>query len=232
MNRIQKDALAMAVAGLVFLIVAVVGFTPLYFTPLLAGDYTPPSPWMHSHALSSLAWLLIFLIQPLLIVAKRRPAHRLFGRIGLLVAVVTLITGVALQLDFLPLGQGDDVNLGAATARFIGGMGVFLPAVALAVFYRRKTAWHLRLMFLSTLALMAAPFARVMIFYLAVDPAVAGPMTGVITLAIAIGLVVYDRLAYGKVARASWVVLAVVFTTQMSVGILLSMSWWTNWMTG
>jgi hypothetical protein len=232
LNRIRKDAAAMVLVAIVFLVISIVGFTPMYFTPLITGGYTPPSPWMHPHAVSSLIWLLVFLIQPLLILSSQRTSHRWLGRFGVAVAAATLITGIGLQIDLLPLGAGDQANLGAATARLIGAMAVFLPAVGFAVAYRRTSAWHLRLMFLATLALMAAPVVRVMIYYLNIAPEVAGPLSSVVLLAIAAALPLYDRWVHGRVERISWIILATVFLTQLAVGGLLSTSWWVGLLTG
>jgi hypothetical protein len=232
LTRIHKDAVAMTAAAVAFLIIALVGFTPTYFTPLFAGHYTPPSPWMHSHAISSLAWLLVFLVQPVLILRGQRASHRWFGRIGLLVAIATLVTGLGLQVDLLPLAPGDLVNLGPSTARFISGLGVFAPAVVLAIVYRRRAAWHLRLMALATMSLMAAPFVRIMVLYLHTPPEIAGPVSGLIGLAMAAALPIYDRWAHGKVERISWWVLGSVFLSQLLIVVLLSTRWWTGLMTG
>ena len=81
--EIRKDAVAIvAVAGL-FLFIALIGFTPRYFQPLFSGGYVSPSGWMHAHVISSLLWLVLFLVQPLLILRRKLDRHRLVGRFAL-----------------------------------------------------------------------------------------------------------------------------------------------------
>lgn len=231
METIRKDATAVAWVAGVFLIVAIVGFTPRYFGPLLDGSYRSPSAWMHVHAISTMLWLGVFLVQPLLILGRKFARHRLFGRVALAVAFVTAATGFALQFDLLPVAPGDAGNLGAFTARFVSALAIFVPAVVLAVVYRRRTAWHLRLMYVATMSLMPSPFGRIMVVYIGIPLDVAGPMIGAVNFLMAAALPIYDRLAHGKVERISWIALAAVVATQLTIGFLLGNAWWTGLMT-
>lgn len=232
METIRKDARAVLVVGAVFMIVSLIGFTPRYFAPLFAGGYVPPSAWMHAHAVSTLLWLLVFLVQPALVLGRRIRQHKTFGRAALVVAAVTVATGFALQLDLLPLTPGDTGNLVAFTARFVAGLAVFVPAVVFAVVYRRRTAWHLRLMYVATMSLMPSPFGRILVEYLGMSLNAAGPWIGLINFAMIAVLPLYDRLAHGKVERISWVAFAVVVAAQILVGVLLGSPDWAARMTG
>jgi len=228
---IRKDAAAIvAVAGL-FLVIAVVGFTPRYFQPLFSGGYVPPSGWMHAHVISSLLWLILFLVQPLLILRRKLDRHRFVGRFALLVAVVTAVTGIAIQFDLLPLMPGDSGNLSAFTARFVAGMGIFIPAVVFAVIYRRRTAWHLRLMYLATMSLMPSPFGRIMVHYLGMSLESAAPLIGLVNFLMAAALPIYDRLVHGKVQRISWIAFAAVALAMGLIGFLTTSSGWIARMT-
>lgn len=232
MNRTRTDAVAVSAVAVVFLIVAAIGFTPRYFGPLIAGDYQPPSAWMHAHVISSLLWLTVFLVQPLLILRKNFDHHRLVGRTALLIAIVTAVTGVAVQLDLLPVTPGDLGNVGAFTARFTAGLGIFIPAVALAVIYRKRTAWHLRLMYLATMSLMPSPFGRILVHYVGMPLDVAGPLIGLINVALAAALPIYDKLVHGKVERISWIAFIAVFVAGALVGFLTNQERWVNLLTG
>jgi hypothetical protein len=231
-TRISKDAKAVAVVAVIFLLVAIVGFTPKYFGPLFVGGYESPSSWMHAHVISALLWLTLFLIQPLLILRRKLDRHRRFGRFALLVALVTAVTGIAIQFDLLPITPGDDGNLSAFTARFIAGMGLFIPAIVFAVIYRRRTAWHLRLMYLATMSLMPSPFGRIMVHYLGMSLEAAAPLIAVVNLLMAAALPIYDRLAHGRVERISWIILAAVTIALLLIGFLLGNSWWAAVMAG
>lgn len=230
LHRLRKDAVAVTAVAVAFLLVAIVGFTPRYFAPLFAGGYVPPSGWMHVHVISSLLWLVLFMAQPLLILRRSFDRHRLLGRIALVVAVVTAVTGLAIQLDLLPVAPDDPGNLGAFTARFVGGLGIFVPAVVFAIIYRRRTAWHLRLMYVATMSLMPSPFGRIMIHYFDIPLDVAGPLIGLVNFLMAAALPVYDRLAHGSVERISWIALGCVTAAMMLIGFLLSNPGWAGLM--
>lgn len=232
MSSVRKDATAVAWVAGVFIVMAVVGFTPRYFGPLFAGSYVSPSAWMHVHAVTTMLWLGVFLVQPLLILGRKFNRHRLLGRIAVGVAFLTLATGFALQLDLLPVAPGDSGNLGAFTARFVGGLGIFAPAVILAIVYRRRTAWHLRLIYVATMSLMPSPFGRIITVYGGIPLDVAGPLIGAFNFLMIAALPVYDRIAHGKVERISWIALAAVVASQIIIGVLLGNAWWSGVLTG
>jgi len=232
LDRTRKDARATAVVASVFLVIALVGFTPKYFGPLFSGNYLSPSAWMHAHVVSSLLWLILFLVQPLLILRKSFDRHRLLGRAGLFIAGATAVTGLAIQFDLLPITPGDAGNLGAFTARFVGGLGIFIPAVALAVVYRRRTAWHLRLMYLATMSLMPSPLGRILIHYVGIPLDAAGPIIGLINIGLAVALPIYDKIVHGKVERISWIGFGAVVLAGALIGVLLNMQGWAGLMTG
>ena len=232
LHKTRKDALAAVVAASIFLIISLIGFTPKYFGPLFYGNYQPPSAWMHAHVVSSLLWLVLFLVQPLLILRRSFNRHRMLGRIALFVAALTAITGLAIQLDLLPVMSGDMGNLTAFTARFIAGLAIFIPAIVFAVVYRRRTAWHLRLMYLATMSLMPSPFGRVLIHYVGTPLDVAGPVIGLINLLLAAALPIYDKIAHGKVERISWIAFGAVAIAGLSIGILTNNDGWARLMSG
>lgn len=231
-DRIRTDAMAMAVVAGIFLVVAIIGFTPRYFGPLFAGGYLPPSSWMHAHVVSSLLLLILFLGQPLLILRRNFVRHRALGRAAVIVAIVTAVTGFAIQFDLLPVTPGDAGNLAAFTARFMAGLGIFVPAVLFAVIYRRRTAWHLRLMYLATMSLMPSPFGRILVNYLDMPLDVAGPLIGLINILMAAALPIYDKLMHGKVERISWIALAGVLAAGLLIGLLSNNAGWANLMSG
>lgn len=232
MDSLRMDAKAIAWVGGVFLLLALVGFTPRYFAPLFSGTYQPPSAWMHLHVLTSLLWLIAFQLQPLLIVNRSFQLHRQLGRIALVVAVLTAVTGFAVQVDLLPVASGDTGNLGAFTARFAGGLGIFVPAVVLAVLYRKRSAWHLRLMYLATMSLMPSPFGRILVHYVGVSLDTAGPLIGLFNLLCAAMLPIYDKLAHGKVERISWFGFAIVALAGLAIGALINNEAWIALLTG
>jgi hypothetical protein len=79
--------------------IALVGFWPTYFGPLLAGGVNKPAI-IHFHAAIYVGWLALFLAQAVLAAAGRIGAHMKLGRIaigyGVLVIVAGLIAGIGM----------------------------------------------------------------------------------------------------------------------------------------
>lgn len=232
MSSISRDARAMFNIAIFFLIIAVIGFWPNYFGPLFAGMLTPVSDWMHPHVITSLLWLILFLAQPALIGARSYLWHRRLGYSAILLFLANTVTGFMLQVDLLPVESDNFAAIGAFTARFISGLGVYIPAFFFALVYRRETDIHLRLMYLATMSLMPSPFGRIVIEYIGLTGDTAGPLTGLITLLLALLLPLYDRITCGRVLRVSWIAAGAVLGSQIVFGIAINSAYWLELLTG
>ena len=145
-------------ASLLMGLIAVVGFWPTYFGPLVTGTIKQPL-LIHIHATVFTGWLVLFLAQAVLAATKRVSWHLRLGKIGIgygaLLVVIGLTTGV-LRSAKLPLGGQAEDLLFAATADMI----VFASFFAAAVVYRRKPQVHKRLMMVAANMLLIAAVAR------------------------------------------------------------------------
>jgi hypothetical protein len=145
-------------ASLLMGLIAVFGFWPTYFGPLVTGTIAQPL-LIHIHATVFTGWLVLFLTQAVLAATKQVTWHLRLGKIGIgygaLLIVVGLITG-ALRSSRLPLGGPAEDLLFAATADMIVFAGFFTAAIA----YRRKPQVHKRLMMVAANMLLIAAVAR------------------------------------------------------------------------
>jgi hypothetical protein len=145
-------------ASLLMGLIAVVGFWPTYFGPLVTGTIAQPL-LIHIHATVFTGWLVLFLTQAVLAATKHVTWHLRVGKVGIgygaLLVVVGLITGV-LRSSRLPLGGPAEDLLFAATADMIVFSGFF----AAAIVYRRKPQVHKRLMMVAANMLLIAAVAR------------------------------------------------------------------------
>ena len=145
-------------ASLLMGLIAVVGFWPTYFGPLVTGSIAQPL-LIHIHATVFTGWLVLFLTQAVLAATKHVTWHLRLGKIGIgygaLLLVVGLITG-ALRSSRLPLGGPAEDLLFAATADMIVFSGFFTAAIV----YRRKPQVHKRLMMVAANMLLIAAVAR------------------------------------------------------------------------
>ena len=139
-------------------LIAVVGFWPTYFGPLVTGTIAQPL-LIHIHATVFTGWLVLFLAQAVLAATKHVSWHLRLGTIGIgygaLLVIVGLITGV-LRSSRLPLGGEAEDLLFAATADMV----VFSSFFAAAIVYRRKPQVHKRLMMVAANMLLVAAVSR------------------------------------------------------------------------
>jgi len=141
--------------------IAVVGFWPTYFGPLVAGT-VDKVPIIHFHAAVYVGWLALFMTQAALAATGRVASHMKLGQFaigyGVLVIAVGLITAFARFALRVRAGE-----VAAANAQLLGpilDMLVFAPFFAAAVYYRRKPEPHKRLMVVATTSLLIAAVAR------------------------------------------------------------------------
>jgi hypothetical protein len=148
------------------LAIAVLGFVPTYFLPLMRGEFRG-EPVVHIHALILYAWVVLFCAQTWLVARGRVLAHRSWGMLG--IAIVTAMTFIIFTIVSLRISQasqpGQPPGLAHAVRAFewvsISGLVLFLlPVFVLAIVTIRRPDIHKRLMLLFTLGLLGAPIAR------------------------------------------------------------------------
>lgn len=138
--------------GAVTLLAVLIGFGRTYAVPMAAGSFTAPFV-VHLHGALALAWILLFLAQPLLVRAGRVRWHRTVGQVGLPVAV-----GVAVTM--VPAGMAQvarDVAAGGGATAVSSILGVvtsalmFVALVMAGIVTRRNREAHARWLLLATL---------------------------------------------------------------------------------
>ncbi len=231
MYNVQSDARFMLKMGMILLVMSVLAFSPRYFLPLLQAEIKPSSLWMHAHALFSMLWLGVFILQPWLITANKVALHRKIGRFALVIALGNLTSGLTLQLLSLPVATASDV-VGPAF-RLFQSIPTFILFLALALYYRRNTAFHLRYMYQTAFAGITSVLDRLFSFYTPLSAEVSGPLVGLTGLGFMLALPLYDKLKYKKVHKASWIGLLAYVLFQVAVaGLILKAPWWIAFATG
>ncbi len=148
--------------------VAVIGFMPSYFVPMVQGQPVNP-PLVHLHGLLFFGWTVLFCVQTWLVASGGVLAHRSWGMLGIAIATamvlsVFVIVGVRANAGE-PLGIGQNVRTFAWVQ--VQGMLFFGTVFALAIVNLKKAEVHKRLMLLGTISLLDAPIARWFIMFLA-----------------------------------------------------------------
>ncbi len=231
MYSIAQDARCMRNFGLLLIVLTAIAFAPKYFAPLLSGSYESPSPHMHLHAVTAILWMIIFSLQATLITVGRRDLHRSIGYFALAVAVANVVSGVLLQLDVLPTTEDDFSNITGGGFRLFHSTPAFVLFLAAAMHMRRQTDWHLRFMYQTAIAAVATILGRIYVFYGLMDESLAGIMILIGNLAFVLALPAYDRIAYGKVHKASWIGVAGFVILQLIATPIVFSEAWINYAT-
>ena len=69
--------------GLLVALIAIVGFWPTYFAPLMLTGTVDTVPIIHFHATVYSGWVLLFIAQIVFSYTGRLPLHRKLGKIGI-----------------------------------------------------------------------------------------------------------------------------------------------------
>jgi hypothetical protein len=213
-------------ASLLMGLIAVVGFWPTYFGPLVFGTISQPL-LIHLHATVFTGWLVLFLTQVVLAASGRVAWHLRLGRIGIgygvLVVIVGLLTGLSRSAHRSQLGLGGEHLLFVA----IADMTVFSIFFGAAIAFRRRPQVHKRLMMVAaTMLLVAAASRMAFLPLLSMRQAV---WVSPILLAMA-----YDFRAHRRIHPAYLVGLGAFFVRAISPGIIADTDAWSgvaHWLT-
>jgi len=123
----------------------------------------PPRPlllWFHGAAFST--WIVFFIVQSVLVRARKVSVHRTLGWFGAALAATMTVLGftiavVMTRFDTFVLHQKDVVSFLAIP--FVD-MIVFGTCIALAISWRRTPEYHRRLIFIASCQLMDAALGR------------------------------------------------------------------------
>ncbi len=149
--------------GLLIALMAIVGFWPTYFGPLLNGT-VEKAPVIHFHATVYSGWLVLFIAQVVFASTGHLALHRKLGKVGIGYGVVIVVVGISTALSVFASDvqaarlAGEQLPL--APIAPLSDMVVFPIFFGAAVLYRRKPEIHKRLMIVATTILLIAAVGR------------------------------------------------------------------------
>jgi len=148
------------------LLIVVVGFAHTYF---LKGAVFArlPSLLVHLHGAVFSSWIILFVVQSSLISAGNYRLHRKLGVLGGVLAVLMVILGTV--TPFGTLRRGAHLPSFFTPASFLIGnvVGIWLTGVLIgvAIWQRKNSRLHKRLMFIANVTLMGPALSRMLLFY-------------------------------------------------------------------
>jgi hypothetical protein len=220
--------------ALLLLAIVLIGFGRTFFARALFD--VPPIPWYsYLHASLLTSWFLLLVAQTTFIAAHRVDVHRRVGIFGAFIAAGVVITSLGMLL-----GLPARVNAGIffsetpfdpITARFIvwtdlAALAIFTLYVSLALYLRRRSDLHKRLMLLASIAILGPAFARIGLLlatHSTLPPAVQTLIQILLFFGLPLTLVVHDLRTTRRVHRATIAgVTAFFVSTLAAIGIALT----------
>ncbi len=141
--------------------VAVLGFMPTYFVPLVQGQFAAP-PVIHLHGMIFFGWTVLFAVQTQLVARGATLAHRTWGMLGVAWAtamVFVVFAAVVSRITMLSAAGYREDALAFSWVQ-VGGIGLFATMFTLAIVNLKKPEVHKRLLLVATISLLQAPIAR------------------------------------------------------------------------
>ena len=219
----RSERLFFSGISLALLFTVLVGFAPTYF---LRERFSSPAltPSLQVHGLLFTTWMVLLVVQTSLIAASKTAWHRRLGVAGAVLGVLMMAAGAYVAITraraglfVLPPGMTTATLLTLPLATIV----VFPTLFGTALWLRRRTDTHKRLVIIATLELVTAAVAR--------WPVVSalGPVAyfGVTDLFLA-ALVVYDFRKHGRLHPATlWGGLFLVVTQPLRLAIGFTAPW-------
>jgi len=159
-DRVQAVKYQAATPYLVVLfLVALLAFWPTYLSlsPSASSAYT------HLHALTAAIWMLILVVQPVLIKSRRVALHRTIGKATYFLAPLIVVSILLLANNRIRIAPADAYAIQTYILYLQLSLALlFAGLYALAVWFRRNTALHARLMVCTSLTLIDPVVIRLM----------------------------------------------------------------------
>jgi hypothetical protein len=194
-------------AACVLLGLALVGFSQFYLHGRAYGgqELTPPiRTWILLHGITMSAWMLLFLVQPLLVVSGNRRIHMRLGWLGAALAVAVVFFGYNLAVASARVTPPEFEIWGMTALPFLTlplfSILLFGGFVAVGVLYRKRREVHRPMMLLAMVATLPAAIDRIDAIRGLYDQAAWGHVFGAYTgpLIVGLGFLLLYRLLAGR----------------------------------
>ena len=233
LHAARRRGFAVSVATF-FAAVAVVGFTPTYWAPLIAGRLNL-HPAIHVHAVLFFTWVVFLALQTMLVYRGRTRWHREAGLFGIALAALMVFSGVLAAIVSLRAGlRGPRPDVARTTvALSLSGMVVFTTFIAAGIASIRRPEWHRRLMLLASFELLQPGVGRLVRRLPGLAPSTSIVIATALVDVVLLLIILADRRSTGRVHTAWRMGAAFLLIVQgLSIASLHTALWiaFTNWL--
>jgi hypothetical protein len=209
--------------------VALLGFLRNYLLVPVMGlpdGLLPATVWVHVHAAIFFSWCLLLALQSWLVVWNRIAFHRTLGLVGFYLFLGMVVTGPIVAVRSV-VRQGRPSDELAFLAVSLGNVLAYTLILAAAFQWRQSPAIHKRLIMLGMVALLTAPFGRVLDL-----PYQLAHVVGPGCVVIAMGI--WDYVALRRLHPITLYLGPVVLLWELAPNVYMNSSWWLSfarWLT-
>ncbi len=154
-------------ASATLLLIVIAGFSPTLYLKFFFDTFEVPI-YLQVHGAVITFWFLWLLSQTSLIAVNRVDVHRRLGKIAAVFGFTVVPAGLMANFRMVPrlreAGLDTEANLEAATMLVWGNLFdllAFTCFLLAALYFRRRSEIHKRLMLFASLAIMLPPLARI-----------------------------------------------------------------------
>jgi hypothetical protein len=159
-SRNRPHPLFYRVAALLVLLVVLFGFAPSFYLKFLFHKPPPLTLLLVAHGIVMTTWFVLFALQAQLVATGRTPLHRRLGVFGGVLALALVLLGTTVAIVGARLGHSPGPPPPVFLAIPLTDMLVFAIMVGSALWFRRRSDIHKRLMLLASIGLLTAAIAR------------------------------------------------------------------------
>jgi hypothetical protein len=148
----------------------------------------------HIHGALALTWILMLIVQPILIQRKRLDWHRIVGKVSyitmpLMILSFFFVAKAGYERNSKIIPEADAL---AELANGIPDIFVMSAFYALAIYFKKNTAFHLRFMSATGLMVLGPGLGRFLIVFCAFPPQFAIPIIILFSTGIGLAWLVMD----------------------------------------
>jgi hypothetical protein len=226
----RRERLFFGGMALALLVTVFVGFAPTYY---LSGTFDSPAltPSLKVHGFLFSAWMILLVAQTSLIAAGKTAVHRKVGVTGAVLGVLMMVAGTYVAITRARAGltvPPPGMTMALFLTLPLATPVVFPVLFGAALWYRRRTDFHKRLVLIATLEIILAAVAR-WPGVLPLGPVAFFGLTDLFLVALA----VYDWRTRGRIHPATlWGGLFLIASQPLRFAIGLTPQWvaFTNWL--
>jgi hypothetical protein len=232
---LRKESLFYIGAAMFVILLSMIGFGPSIINQ--SRRNAPSTLLVMAHGMAVGGWLLLFLTQVILVASGRTAVHRRLGVVGPALAVLMIVLGYIVLIDFgrrgydfsgdviRALSRRDSSRLNPAVILFpLGELLSFGVLVGTGLWYRHRADVHKRLMLLALVPVSVEPILHFVGHVAGRWPTLRGmgtPISVAATLVLLSASAIYDRLSRRRIHPVSLWVPIVLFVWQIALGAIV-----------